>query len=70
MDFISRLPGMTDDALASLRVNAERLLVTGSDLQKNQARDLLPALVAEIEGGTRLRTPDRPIVVRPRRHAS
>lgn len=42
-----RLPGMSDNELATLRSNAERLLQTGVAKQKNEAERLIPLIHAE-----------------------
>lgn len=48
VDLRSRVPQMTDDALATLLANATRLRDTGTKLQQNGAADLIPVLEAEI----------------------
>jgi hypothetical protein len=48
MDMIERLPGMGDDDLRTLGVNAERLALTGTPKQKASAQAVLPAIQAEI----------------------
>jgi hypothetical protein len=53
MDMITRLPEMSDDALANLRTNAKRLEQSGTAAQKSNAAALLPAVEAEI-GARRL----------------
>jgi len=53
MDLLAKLPEMSDDALANLRVNAERLQHTGTAAQRSDAAALLPAVEAEI-GARRL----------------
>jgi hypothetical protein len=53
MDMITKLPEMTDDALANLRSNAKRLEQSGTPAQKTNAAALLPAVEAEI-GARRL----------------
>jgi hypothetical protein len=53
MDLISKLPEMTDDALANLRTNAKRLELSGTPSQRSDAAALLPAVEAEI-GARRL----------------
>jgi hypothetical protein len=69
MDLLTKLPEMSDDALANLRTNAKRLQQTGTPTQRSDAAALLPAVEAEI-GARRLakvkaaRRPER--TVRPR----
>ena len=53
MDLITKLPEMTDDALANLRTNAKRLEQSGTPSQRSDAAALLPAVEAEI-GARRL----------------
>jgi len=53
MDLLTKLPEMSDDALANLRTNAKRLQHSGTPAQKTDAAALLPALEAEI-GARRL----------------
>jgi hypothetical protein len=53
MDMITKLPGMSDDALANLRTNAKRLQQSGTVSQRTDAAALLPAVEAEI-GARRL----------------
>jgi hypothetical protein len=53
MDLLTKLPEMSDDALANLRTNAKRLQHSGSPAQKTDAAALLPAVEAEI-GARRL----------------
>ena len=53
MDMITKLPEMSDDALANLRTNAKRLQHTGTAAQRTDAAVLLPAVEAEI-GSRRL----------------
>jgi len=53
MDLITKLPEMTDDALANLRTNAKRLEQSGTPSQRSNAAALLPAVEAEI-GARRL----------------
>ena len=48
MDMITRLPEMSDDALANLRTNAKRLEHSGNAGQRSDAAALLPAVEAEI----------------------
>lgn len=48
MDMITKLPEMSDDALANLRTNAKRLEQSGTPAQKTNAAALLPAVEAEI----------------------
>jgi len=53
MDLLAKLPEMSDDALANLRTNAERLQHSGTPTQRSDAAALLPAVEAEI-GARRL----------------
>ena len=53
MDMITKLPEMSDDALANLRTNAKRLQHNGTPTQRSDAAVLLPAVEAEI-GARRL----------------
>jgi hypothetical protein len=53
MDLLSKLPEMSDDALANLRTNAKRLQHSGTPAQRTDAAALLPAVEAEI-GARRL----------------
>ncbi|MDZ4865741.1 MAG: hypothetical protein SGI91_00325 [Alphaproteobacteria bacterium] len=47
-DMRTRVPGMEDSALLSLRVNATRLIADGNAKQKVAASELLPVVEAEI----------------------
>ena len=53
MDLLTKLPVMSDDALANLRTNARRLQHSGTPTQQSDAAALLPAVEAEI-GARRL----------------
>ncbi len=53
MDMITKLPEMSDDALANLRTNAKRLQHSGTPSQRSEATVLLPAVEAEL-GARRL----------------
>jgi hypothetical protein len=53
MDLLTKLPEMSDDALANLRTNAKRLQHSGTPAQRSDAAALLPAVEAEI-GARRL----------------
>jgi hypothetical protein len=53
MDLLTKLPEMSDDALANLRSNAKRLQQSGTPAQRSDAAALLPAVEAEI-GARRL----------------
>jgi hypothetical protein len=53
MDLLTKLPEMSDDALANLRTNAKRLQQSGTPAQQSDAAALLPAVEAEI-GARRL----------------
>jgi hypothetical protein len=48
VDLRDRIPLMSDDELASLNANALRLKETGSNLQRNGASALLPAIQTEL----------------------
>jgi hypothetical protein len=48
VDLRGRVPAMTDDALATLFGNAQRLIESGSKRQQASAADLMPVLEAEI----------------------
>jgi hypothetical protein len=48
VDLRGRVPQMSDDELATLRVNAARLKDAGTALQRNAVADLLPVVEAEI----------------------
>jgi hypothetical protein len=48
MDMVTKLPEMSDDALANLRTNAKRLEHSGNPGQRSDAAALLPAVEAEI----------------------
>ena len=43
MDLLTKLPEMSDDALANLRTNAKRLQNSGTPAQRTDAAALLPA---------------------------
>lgn len=47
-DLRARVPGMTDDALATLQSNARRMLETGNNAQRNMATDLIPVIESEL----------------------
>ena len=49
MDMIEKLPGLGDDALGTLAVNAERLAQTGTPKQQVAAQAMFPATQAEVE---------------------
>ena len=53
MDLLTKLPEMSDDALANLRSNAKRLQHSGTPTQQSDAAALMPAVEAEI-GARRL----------------
>lgn len=48
VDLRDRVPGMADDALATLKVNAQRMKETGNAQQRGMAEDLLPVVEAEL----------------------
>ena len=47
MDLLTKLPEMSDDALANLRDNAKRLQQSGTAAQRSDATALLPAVEGE-----------------------
>lgn len=49
MDLLSKLPGMADDKLSTLCLNATRLERVGSKAQQEEAAALLPAIRTELE---------------------
>ena len=49
MDVATRLPSMTDQQLATMLGNAERLGEAGTNKQKGEAARLLPLIQAEID---------------------
>jgi hypothetical protein len=66
MDMAEKLPSMTDQQLAIMRGNAERLGQVGTNKQRGEAARLLPLILAEIDGRkARVPTPAKP----PRRSA-
>ena len=67
MDMITKLPEMSDDALANLRTNAKRLQLSGTPSQQSDATVLLPAVEAEL-GARRLARVKaaRTVAVKPR----
>lgn len=48
VDLQDRVPGMTDDALTTLRVNAQRLLLSGNERERTSANALMPAIESEL----------------------
>lgn len=48
VDLRTRVPQMTDDALETLLGNAQRLIDSGSKLQRAGATDLIPVIEAEL----------------------
>lgn len=56
-DIATKLPAMTDDALATLRANAERLENSGTPPQRTAAAALLPAIRAEVAARVVARPP-------------
>lgn len=48
MSMVEKLPGMADDALRNLHANALRLGEAGSPQQRASAKELLPAIEAEL----------------------
>ncbi len=48
VDLRARVPQMTDDALETLLANAQRLLESGSKMQRAGAADLIPVIEAEL----------------------
>ena len=67
MDMATRLPSLTDQQLATMLGNAERLGQSGSNKQKSEATRLIPLIQAEIEE-RRARAPEKP-ARRPRKAA-
>lgn len=59
-DMRTRVPGMEDSALLSLRVNATRLITEGSAKQKVAASELLPVVEAEIAARKELKKASAP----------
>jgi len=49
VNLVTKLPGLAEDALATLGANAALLLQTGTPQQRQAATALLPAIQAEIE---------------------
>jgi hypothetical protein len=68
MDMITKLPEMSDLALANLRDNARRLQQSGTPAQRSDAAALLPAVEAEI-GARRLAKVKTTRTVAPKRRA-
>ena len=60
MDLATRLPSMTDQQLATMLGNAERLGQAGTNKQKGEAERLLPLIQAEIEE-RKARAPVKPV---------
>jgi hypothetical protein len=48
MDILIKLPSMAEDALATLKLNAEHWERAGTSAQQNAAANLLPSLNAEL----------------------
>ena len=67
MDVAEKLPSLTDQQLAIMRANAERLGQAGTNKQQGEAARLLPLIQAEIDE-RKARAPAKPKAVRrPRR---
>jgi hypothetical protein len=49
VDMSSQVPNMSDAQLKVLRANVERLQDSGSPMQMNEAKRLLPVILAEME---------------------
>jgi hypothetical protein len=49
MDIAAKLPSLTDQQLAIMRANAERLGEAGTNKQQGEAARLLPLIQAEID---------------------
>jgi hypothetical protein len=64
MDLLGKLPGMSDDALSTLKLNADRCVLSGTPSQQAAAWQLLPAIKAELQSRI------RPKPVRIRKKAS
>ena len=56
MSVADKIPTMSDADLATLRINAERLLTSENAHQRNSANELMPLILAEIAS----RTPPEP----------
>lgn len=50
MTIAEKVPTLSDEALATLRLNAKRLAKSGNDRDKVAALDLLPVLDLEMQG--------------------
>jgi hypothetical protein len=59
MDMATRLTSLTDQQLATMLGNAERLGVSGTNKQKGEAARLLPLIQAEIDE-RKARAPQKP----------
>ncbi|HWT31584.1 MAG TPA: hypothetical protein VN240_11235 [Propylenella sp.] len=63
MDIAEKVPSLTDQQLAVMRANAERLGEVGTRKQQGEAARLLPLIQAEIDG-RKARAPAKPKAVR------
>ena len=68
MDIAERLPSLTDQQLAIMRANAERLAERGTNKQKAESARLLPLIDAEM-ADRKARAPAPAKVVRRSRKA-
>ena len=68
MDIAQKVPSLTDQQLAIMRANAERLGELGTRKQQGEAARLLPVIQAEIdERKARAPAPAKKAVRRPRK---
>ena len=63
MDIAEKVPSLTDQQLAVMRANAERLGQVGTHKQQGEAARLLPLIQAEIDE-RKARAPAKPKAVR------
>ncbi|GGF11455.1 hypothetical protein GCM10011611_16400 [Aliidongia dinghuensis] len=56
---VDRIPGLTDEALATLRQNALRLEANGTAQQRAAAASMLPAINAEFDARTAAKLDER-----------
>jgi hypothetical protein len=66
-DMLSRLPELPDEALATLRGNAERLSRDGKGQQRAAAAALMPAVLAEISRRAEAKAAAKPKKGKPRK---
>lgn len=60
VDLLSHLPELPDEALATLRGNAERLSRAGDGKQRVAAAAMMPAILAEISRRADVKAAARP----------